>query len=336
MKIGKIDLDKKVLIVAEIGNNHEGDFELAKKLIYKAKESGADAVKFQTFKAEKFVTITEKERYNQLKSFELSYEQFGELCSIANKNGLLFLSTPFDIESVDALDSFVPAFKISSGDNTFWPLIERVASKGKPVILSTGIANEEEIREVLRLLKKYGKPDPIENWVTLLHCVSSYPVPQEEVNLLSIKYLMDKFELSVGYSDHSLGITACLAAVALGARLIEKHFTYRKENQKFKDHLLSADPKEFKEMVKNIRLIETYLGDYRKSTALCEKDSNVFVRRSIAANRKIYEGEKISAQKLTWLRPATGYKVGEEDKLIGKKALRDIEAGEIIQRSDVK
>jgi len=330
MKVGDIDLDKKVLIVAEIGNNHEGNFELAQEMIYKAAEAGADAAKFQTFKTEKYVTITEKERYEKVKSFELSYEQFEELSLIANKNGLIFLSTPLDRESVDALDSFVQVFKISSGDNTFWPLIKKIASKRKPVILSTGVANEEEIREALHLLKEYGKLEPLQDWVALLHCVSSYPVPPDEVNLSSIKFVV-----TVGYSDHALDTTACLAAVALGARVIEKHFTYSKKNQTFRDHLLSADPHEFKEMVEKIRLIESYLGEYKKESMPCEEKMKIVVRRSIAANTSIEKGEVITPDDLTWVRPALGLKIGQENVVIGKKALRDIKIGELIKEEDV-
>ncbi|MFB0564467.1 MAG: N-acetylneuraminate synthase family protein, partial [Candidatus Aminicenantaceae bacterium] len=321
---------------AEIGNNHEGDFELAKQMIHQAAEAGADVVKFQTFRVSDFVTCSERERYNQLAKYEFSYDQFKELYTIATGEGLMFLSTPLDLKSVDALDGFVEAFKIASGDNTFWPLIAHVASKGKPVILSTGMAEDGEIAQALKVLKRHGKSEAIEDWVVLLHCVSCYPTPDDKVNLLSIDYLKDKFGLTVGYSDHTLGTTACIAAVARGARVIEKHFTYSKKDKDFMDHRISADPVEFKHIVEEIRLVETSLGEYKNEMMPCEEKVKDMARRSIAAKRFIEKGKMIEENDLTWLRPASGFRVGDENLVIGRRASRNIEKGEIIRAKDLE
>ncbi len=335
MIIDNIDLGKKVLIIAEVGNNHEGNFELAKQMIDQAAESGADAIKFQTFKADRYVTKKDEKRFQQLKGFELSYDQFRELASLAKKRSLIFLSTPFDLESVDALDPYVPAFKIASGDNTFLPLIKRIAQKKKPVIISTGTADQEVIATALETLKEYGQSKPLKDWVMLLHCVSNYPAKPEELNLLSIRYLQDKFDLTVGYSDHSLGIAASIVAVSCGARVIEKHFTYKKEDQSFRDHLLSADPGEFKSMVEGIRGIEILLGQYKKEPTDAEEKIKRIVRRGIAVNRLVKKGELIEEKDIIWLRPSGEFKPGQEDLVIGKKARRDLEESKILEKDDI-
>lgn len=335
MKIGDFDVSKKVLIVAEIGNNHEGKFSLAKRMVNEAADCGADAVKFQTFKADKYVTTTEYKRHKQLTKFQLTYKQFRSLSRLAYKKGLIFLSTPFDLDSVDALNPFVPAFKISSGDNTFWHLIRKIAMKKKPVILSTGMASVKEIKKGLDILRKFGRKKPLKKWVSLLHCVSSYPVPAGQVNLASVDYLSDKFNLLAGYSDHSIDITACLAAVARGARIIEKHFTYSKRNQKFQDHYLSADPSEFEDMVRKIRQIEMISGKYMKKTMPCEYKLKINARRSIAAGKAISKNKRIVMSDIIWVRPAVGFKVGQEHLVIGKKSTRNIKRGEIIKPADL-
>lgn len=335
MKIDNFDLNNKVLIVAEIGNNHEGNFELAKEMIQLAADCQADAVKFQTFRTENYVTSVDEKRFKQLKKFELGADQLSKLAQLAKEKELIFLSTPFDLTSAEILNPLVPAFKISSGDNNFLPLLKRITQTNKPVMVSTGMTSEEEIAELIANFKKYYNTDSLVDKVALLHCVSSYPAPPEALNLLSIKYLKDRFGLIVGYSDHAEGILACLAAVANGARIIEKHFTYKKEGQVFKDHLLSADPKEFSEMVKKIRLIESYLGSYKKEVYPCEEPLRIAARRSIAADVEIKEGETILFDNLTWVRPAKGFKPGQESELLGKKAIRKINKGEVIMGEDL-
>src|SRR5579871_2715448 len=222
MLIGNIDLSRDVLVVAEIGNNHEGSFTRAKELIAAAAETGAQAVKFQTFLPEHYVTRHDTARLARLRRFALSFEQFAELAKIAAGHGLLFFSTPFDLASADALDKFCPIFKIASGDNDFLPLIERVASFKKPILLSTGLADLSDVERARGAAARVWSELGYEGNMALLHCVSSYPTPPMEANLRAIRTLAERFGCIVGYSDHTLGIDAATLSLALGARVIEK------------------------------------------------------------------------------------------------------------------
>ena len=335
IKIGDIEISKRTMVIAEIGNNHEGDFEIAKLLIERAAEIGVDAVKFQTIRAEKFVARDQEGRFNQIKRFELSDSQFRELASLAKARGLLFLSTPFDYDSVDMLDEFVPAFKVSSGDLNWYQFLEYISRKDKPILLSTGMSEVEEIAQALETIEAASSL-PLSEQVVLLHCVSSYPVDISEANLLSIPYLRERFGVPVGYSDHTFGILACETAVALGARLIEKHFTYRKEGQSFRDHALSADPGEMKELVDSIRLIEASLGVKNKRIMAVEKQNRLVMRRSLAAGKYLAKGEIVTEGAITFLRPGTGIPPEGLSSIIGRRAARDIVEGSIIQEEDIE
>lgn len=325
----------RTFVIAEIGNNHEGDFDIAKFLIERAAESGVDAVKFQTIRAEKFVARDQERRFNQIKRFELSDSQYRELASLAKARGLLFLSTPFDFDSVDMLDEFVPAFKVSSGDLNWYQFLEYIARKSKPILLSTGISEVGEITRALETIKGASSV-PLSEKVVLLHCVSSYPVDIGEANLLSIPYLKETFGVPVGYSDHTLGILACETAVALGACVIEKHFTYRKEDQTFRDHALSADPGEMKELVASIRLIEVSLGVNDKRVMECEKQERTEMRRSLATRKYLPKGEIITEEAITFLRPGTGIPPEGLSSIIGRRVARDIAEGSTIQEKDIE
>jgi sialic acid synthase SpsE len=329
MKLGNFDTSKKVLIIAEIGNNHEGNFDLAVEMIRKAALAGADAVKFQTFKTENFISRLEKDRFARLKKFELPFEKVKALSEEAKKNSVIFLSTPFDLESAEFLNRIVPVFKIASGDNTFYPLLDFVASFGKPVILSTGLADIEQLRKPVAFLKSKN----IE--LVLLHCACAYPVPDAEVNLKAIAALSKKFNCEAGYSDHSLGIDAAVLSSALGARVIEKHFTIDKNYSDFRDHALSADPEDFSLMVEKIRKAELLLGDGAKNVKDCEKANLTAARRSIVAAKDLRKGDFLSLSSLTWLRPGGGLPPGDEKKLIGKKMRRAVAAGEKILSEDI-
>ena len=241
MNIGNCDLTKSTFIIAEVGANHEGNLEVAKELVKVAAKTGADAVKFQTYHADKIVVKSERERYEHFQRFELKDEEFMQLAKLAKERNLIFLSTPFDIEAVDFIDKLVPAFKISSGDITYLPLIEHVARKNKPILLSTGMSNVEEIWQAIETVKRANSKLIEEEKLILLHCITSYPTKIEEANLRAIPFMKKTFRLPVGYSDHTLGFDACLYAVALGASVIEKHFTLDKYNREFRDHQLSAD-----------------------------------------------------------------------------------------------
>ncbi len=336
LKIGNLDTEDKVIIIAEIGNNHEGDFNLAKEMVEAAAMAGADAVKFQTFKTDLYVSRTEKIRFEKLKKFELSQENFIELKNLACSFGLEFLSTPFDLESAAFLNQIVHTFKISSGDNLFYPLLECVASFGKPIIMSTGLCDMNEVIESLGFLKHkwHGNGSFFDN-MALLHCCCSYPVDSGQENLASIRYLVENTDCTVGYSDHSLGINTAVLSVAAGARIIEKHFTIDHNYSNFRDHQLSADPEQMRELIKKVRQVEVIMGKYEKTVQPCELVNKNSVRRSIASRNNLTKGHQLEKKDITWLRPGHGISPGEEDVLLGKIVCKNIPTGSIINPEDL-
>ena len=334
MIINKINTDKKVFIIAEVGNNHEGSYSLAEELVGLAAETGVDAVKFQTFSTEYYVTKDDKKRYDMLKSFELKYNEFEKLSILAKKYDLSFISTPFDLKSAVFLSEIVDAIKIGSGENTFYPLIEVLANTGKPIILSTGMIDENNIKKTVSLINDIWNQKQIHSDLGLLHCVSSYPAKANDANLMAIKTMLKSFSNTIGYSDHTLGLNGPISAVALGARIIEKHFTKDKNFSNFRDHQLSADPEEMKKMVKSIREVENMLGKGKKEPQNSESQSALFMRRSTVSQNKIIKGQILSYDDITWVRPGGGIDPGSEKNLIGKKATRDIEEGEKISPHD--
>jgi len=338
MKIGNFDTDERVLVVAEIGNNHEGDFGVARELTQAAAMCGVAAVKFQTFRTEYYVSKSDEKRFARLKSFELTLGQFRELRELACSLGLLFISTPLDLDSVAGLEGMVDAYKIASGDNTFYPLVSQVARTGKPMIISTGISDGKQVKHAVDFVRcQWNKVGITDGQLALLHCVSSYPVAPEQANLRSIPYLVKNFPgVTVGYSDHTQGITAALAAVALGARIVEKHFTLDKNYSDFRDHQLSADPEEMKELVAKIAAEEQMLGVYSKTLQPGEQDMVKAIRRSIVAGRDMPAGHIIAKGDLTWVRPAGGLAPGEEDKLVGRRLKQSVAFGEKILADDVE
>lgn len=315
-------------IIAEAGVNHNGDMELAKRLVGVAIQGGADAVKFQTFKAEDVVTRTaEKAGYQKkttgagesqfvmIKKLELEERDFGGLFDYARSKAIIFLSSPFDKQSVDLLDSLgVPAFKIASGEIANLPLIRYIARKGKPIILSTGMSTMAEIYEALQVMQSERMKD-----IVLLHCVTSYPAKVEDVNLRAMQTLRRAFKVPVGLSDHSLGITIPIAAVALGACVVEKHFTLNK-SLPGPDHQASLEPEELKQMVKAIREVEKAMGNGTKSLTDEEQEIKKFVRRSIVARVEIPRGTLITEEMLDIKRPGTGVEPKYMNRVIGAVA----------------
>lgn len=323
-------------IIAEAGVNHNGDINLAKKLIENAKDARADAVKFQTFKAENVVikkaekadyqkTTKEESQYEILKKLEFTEEDFRELSYYAKEKDILFLSSPFDKESVDLLYELdVPAFKVGSGEITNFPLLRYIARKEKPIILSTGMSTLGEVEEALNAIRNEGVDD-----IILLHCVSNYPTRIEDVNLSVMETLKQAFKLPVGFSDHTLGITATIAAVALGAAVIEKHFTLDR-NLPGPDHKASLEPDELKEMVKAIRDVEKALGDGVKRPTRDEEEIKKVARRSIVAKIAIPKGTIITEDMLDVKRPGTGIEPKYMERVIGRMAKVSIRFGEQI------
>jgi N-acetylneuraminate synthase/N,N'-diacetyllegionaminate synthase len=335
MKIGEFDLDKDVLVVAEIGNNHEGSFPLAEEMIGLAARAGADAVKFQVIVPDRLVTIRDRARIQQLEKFRLSYEEFERLSKVAKREGVLFLATPFDVESARFLEPLVPAYKISSGDNDFYPLLDVIARTGKPVIMSTGLADMQQISGAKLFIEKVWRECGIDQEMAILHCVTSYPTKLSEANLLTIKTLRERLGVTVGYSDHTIGIDAAVLSVALEARIIEKHFTLDKNYSDFRDHQLSAAPEEFARLVKRVGKTIAMLGDGAKCLQEGEKEIINKVRRSIVASRDLDKGTVLCWDDLAWVRPAGGLPIGCEGEIIDKALARCIQRGEMITVGDV-
>ena len=315
--------------IAEAGSNHNGSLEQAKKLIEVAAEAKADAVKFQIFKAEEL--SADKKVQRKLKNLEFRREWLKELNDYAKRKDILFLATPFDAEAVDLSDkNNTAAFKIASGDLTNLPLIKYIAEKGKPIILSVGLGTLAEIKEALDVIYSTGNEN-----VALLHCVASYPTKPEDVNLNVIKTLKQKFQVPVGFSDHTMEVSIPIGAVALGANIIEKHFTLDR-NLEGPDHPYALEPEELKIMVKGIRDVEKALGSGIKIVVDSEKQGLVEGRRSIYAKVNISKGTTITRDMLSILRPAVGIAPKHIDNIIGKKTKRNINAYEPITWDKVK
>lgn len=333
------------LIIAEAGVNHNGDIELAKKLIDVAVEAHADAVKFQTFKAEKTIAAETpratyqmqnmpEENENQLemvKKLELKFEDFKILKEYCDNKGIMFLSTPFDFESVDILELLVPLYKIASGEIINIPLLKHIAFKGKPIILSTGMATLGEIEEAIEAI------DEINPSISkiLLHCTTNYPTPFEEVNLRAMLTLKEAFKLPVGYSDHTLGIEVPVAAVALGAKVIEKHFTLDRSLQG-PDHKASLEPDELKAMVIAIRNVEKALGDGIKRPNRSELEIMKVARKCLVAGRDIEKGEILKKEDIEIKRAEEGIQPKFKDIIVDMKINKSIKRDESFSWSHFK
>lgn len=328
----------KTYIIAEAGVNHNGDFNLAKKMIYEAKQAGADAVKFQTFVSQNLVssfapkaeyqkktTGSSESQQEMLKKLELSFGDFKLLKDYANKLNIDFLSTPFDEDSLEFLKTLeMPLWKIPSGEITNLPYLMKIEETKKPIILSTGMSTIEEIEQALNVFKDYNR-----NNIILLHCNTEYPTPFNDVNLKAMKTLESRFNVKVGYSDHTKGIEVAIAAVALGAVVIEKHFTLDK-NMIGPDHKASLEPNELASMVNAIRNIEISLGSGDKNPSDSEKKNIAIARKSIVAKQEIKKGEVFTTDNLTVKRPGDGISPMEWFNILGTIARSDFDIDEKI------
>lgn len=333
-------INNKVFIIAEAGVNHNGSVEIAKRLVDAAVRAGVDAVKFQTFKTELVIsrfapkaeyqkksTGRKETQFEMAKKLELDPEAFKDLLRYCKQKGITFLSTPFDLESIDLLNKLgVGVFKIPSGEITNFPYLRKIGALNKKVIMSTGMANLSEVKEALDILVSVGtrKKD-----ITVLHCTTAYPAAIEDVNLKTMLTIKEAFQVNVGYSDHSLGIEVPIAAVALGAQVIEKHFTLSK-NMEGPDHKASLEPNELKAMVKAIRNIEAALGNGIKKPSRAEQRNKKVVRKSIVAKIDISKGEEIAGYMLDIKRPGTGVQPKFLNRVIGKSAERDIKKDRVL------
>lgn len=331
-----------VLIIAEAGVNHNGSIEIAKKLVDKAVEAGVDIIKFQTFKAEKLVSKSAKQaeyqkknignhaddsQYNMLKKLELSEQDHQELMTYCKEKGIRFWSTAFDLDSIDFLHSLnLGLWKIPSGEITNYPYIKKIAQYHEPVILSTGMCEMSDITAAMNALQKNGVQ---KNQITILHCNTEYPTPYEDVNLFAMQQIRKEFDVAVGYSDHTKGIEVPIAAVALGASVIEKHFTLDR-NMEGPDHKASLEPDELKAMVSAIRNIEKALGNGKKAVSESERKNIAIARKSIVAACPIKKGDVFTEQNLTVKRPGTGISPMRWEDVIGTTAIRDFREDELI------
>lgn len=328
----------KPIIIAEAGVNHNGDIQLAKRMVDEAKKAGADYVKFQTFVPEKLVSqYAEKAEYQKqttgeadsqlemLRKLALTQEDFIELKDYCSQAGIGFLSTPFDLDSIEFLDKFGMDFwKLPSGEMTNLPYLEAIAKTGKDVVMSTGMCELNEIQSAIQILEENGAGK-----ITVLHCNTEYPTPFEDVNLLAMREMKEVLKKPVGYSDHTIGIEVSIAAAALGAVVIEKHFTLDKQMEE-PDHRASLEPDELRQMVRAIRNIEMCLGDGRKRRTESEKKNCAVARKSIVAKKEIQKGEIFTEENLTIKRPGTGISPMRWHEILGTTASRDYKEDELI------
>ncbi|MBZ0220860.1 MAG: N-acetylneuraminate synthase [Candidatus Methylomirabilis sp.] len=329
-----------IFIIGEAGVNHNGSLETALEMVDAAFEAGADAVKFQTFCAERVVTRrAEKADYqvkttdegpqlDMLRRYELDKKMHIRLIERCRERGIRFLSTPFDLESIDLLSGLgLDILKVPSGEITNLPYLKKVGGLGKEVLVSTGMSEMDEVREAIEALADAGTP---RERITALHCNSEYPTPMEDANLRAMAALREALKIKVGYSDHTPGIEAALAAAALGAEVIEKHFTLDK-GMEGPDHNASLEPGELKAMVSGIRKIEEALGDGIKRPSRSEAANRAFLRKSIVAARAIRKGEMLSKDNLTVKRPGSGISPMLWDRVVGAAAVRDFAPDELIE-----
>ena len=316
--------------VAEAGLNHNTDIKLAKKLIDEAKGCGSDAVKFQTYKAEQFLTPSSG-FYREFKDAELAYEKFAELKDYAKNVGITFFSSPFDLQSADFLNEIgVPCFKIASGDMTDIPLIRHVAKMDKPMIISTGLANMDEVENAVNTCLYEGNKK-----IILLHCIAHYPTEPNETNLFAMETIRNKFHLPVGYSDNGESLLVDIVAVSMGANIIEKHFTLDKKLPG-PDHFFSIDPPGLKNLISQIRMVESMKGDGIKSPQNSEVPLRTETRKSITASMDLQKGEILTKEKLLTKRPATGIEPKYLDQILGKKLKRTIKHNTAIVWEDIE
>jgi N,N'-diacetyllegionaminate synthase len=332
----KIGPNQPCFVIAEAGVNHNGSPELALRLVDAAVRAEAHAVKFQTFIAEQVISAAApkaayqrettgagESQLEMVKKLEFAPHVFADIQNYCQSNGILFLSTPFEESSADLLEALdVPAFKIPSGEITNFPFLEHVARKHRPMIVSTGMADLEEVRAAVEVIRNCGDPELI-----LLHCVSSYPASPASVNLRAMHTLTREFSVPVGFSDHTLGIEVTLAAVALGATVIEKHLTLDK-TLPGPDHRASLEPAEFAAMVRGIRIVESALGDGRKRPSPEELDTSSVARKSLVSTRALARGTILTEDAIAIRRPGTGLAPAMRSQLIGHRLRRDVLAGE--------
>lgn len=336
MKFGTLDTATRRVLIAEIGNNHEGDPALARRMAEAALDAGAHVVKFQIIDPPRLVHRSQAERIAQLSRFRLPIETFAEIGAAVRARGGLFMVSAFDTASLAAIGPHIDAVKIASGDLDFDALLAVAAGLGKPMVLSTGMSSADEItRAIGQVAAALPAGTPIADRLAILHCVSLYPTPIDQANLAAIPRLAAMSGLTTGYSDHTLGIEAALMSLALGARIIEKHFTLDKAQSSFRDHALSADPAEFAQLARMVEAVDAALGSGGRDTVDADAATRAAARRSIVAARDLAAGTRLEPADLDYLRPAGGLPPSDAPHVVGKRLLRALSAHDRIALSDL-
>jgi N,N'-diacetyllegionaminate synthase len=337
MIIGTYDTAARPLLIAEIGNNHEGDAGLALELADAAVEAGADAVKVQVIDPPRLVNVAEAARIAQLSRFRLAPEVFGEMARRVRTRGRLFFASVFDCSTLAEMQHDLDAIKIASGDLNFDPLLEVAAASGRPIVLSTGMSTMDEIvRAVGVIAAGTAAPLLLADRLAVLHCVSLYPTPLEHANLAGIVQIARRVGVTIGYSDHTLGTEAALVALALGARIIEKHFTLNKKQSSFRDHALSADPDELARLAAAMRTFDAMVGNGSREEVTSDAATRTAARRSIVAARALPQGTTLQPADLDYVRPAGGIPPSQARLLFGRRLRRALRHHEIIQQADLE
>lgn len=336
MKLFGKDLERELVVVAEIGVNHEGSADAAQRLYDLAADAGADAVKLQTYTPERYASSSDPKRLERVTRFSLDEGAHRRLAEHAARRGVPLFSTALTEDVVPFLAQWCPAIKIASGDLTFEPVIRASAATGKPVILSTGNGTVEEIDVALSWLGDEIGIDSLKERVVLMHCVSAYPVPIDQANVLSVPFLRQRYGLTTGYSNHVVEPEAMLAAVALGAQVMEVHVTDLREGREFRDHSLSFEPGQLRELVRGCRRVKASLGLFGKTVQDCERPIREATRKGVVAARDLAAGTVLRAEDLMYARPASEIPAGDLHQVVGRTLARSLGHGELVSRRDLK
>ena len=335
MKLFGKDCDRHVVVVAEIGVNHEGSVDAAADLIKLAHEAGADAVKLQSYTPKRFASSADPVRQERVRKFCLDRAAHYRLAEVAERLGAQLFSSAITEDVIPLLAELFSAIKVASGDLNFEPIVRGAVATGKPVILSTGNSTVEEIEQALAWCREEIGEERLHEQVALLHCVSAYPVPIAQSNLLSIPFLRDRFGLATGYSNHVIGAEAVLAAVALGAQIVEVHVTDRRAGRDFRDHAMSFEPPELADLIVSVRKVMSSLGERGKSLQPSEMAIRVAMRKGVVAARNLDAGTVLVREDLMYARPASEFPAAELPRLLGKRLTVPLREGELIPRAGV-
>lgn len=335
---GGIDklFDNSLKVIAEIGVNHEGSVESAVKMIRLASKAGANFIKLQSYTPSRYASRDNMERFKRVSDFSLSELQFNQLFKMAKKENISLISTPLSEDWVDKLKPYCSFLKIASGDITFKEVIVKAARTLKPIIISTGGSTVHEIDQAVKWVENEVGSENLGKRLILMHCVSAYPTPIDEANILSIPFLRDRYEITVGYSNHVIGKEACYAAVAQGANIIEIHFTDNKYKREFRDHELSFDQNDLLSFINTAEKIKESLGRYEKKPQPCEKDNILLIRKGLVASRDVLKGQILMRSDIKYARTSVEYRSDQIEEVIGRRVKIDIKAGFLIKRDQIE